>query len=582
MKPMALNMSKMKKVAGDKHSSTFQHDDGHMIKIAHSALPALQRKQMEKLPIHPQKMADGGLPSSFDDFVSSVKQSFAAPSPTPSGPTQDEKNEAIRKQNRQNFDNPSNDRSGGFAKGGMVKMADGGDPELNQDSSDTVQINPGDLSGPQQPSNAEWSDPVADAGKTNIMPPLPESESPTQPQQQPVSQTQPTSNGLPNLEQSTRDELGAIKQKGNLEAQQSAADANALQSDMDARKGFEANVQTANQEALKHQQDLLNDMAQGHINPDAYIQNMGSGQKISTAIGLLLGGISVGLGGKSNPAMDFLNKEIDNNIRAQQDNLGLKKSVYEGFHQLYGDNVLAQNATRAAMAGQLAQQIQLNAAKIGTPMAINNAKIASDQLLAQSQTALMQNSMRQGVLKQMQAGGTGLNAHDLATAGFMSPEQAEKEQTSIDAQKTAVAQANNILDQMDKTQHLSNRVMNPIQSHSEMENLKAQLVNTVMAASPSKRLNPEAVKLQVEPFVTKLTENETTRAHARQGLLNVIKQSADPTPVMSQYAKGSLPNYTAPAAPEASIPMLAPNGRSVMVPQSQVQNALKQGAKKVN
>src|SRR5271154_6536628 len=62
MKPLALNMSKMKKIAGDKEHSIFKHDDGHTMIIAHGKLPALQRKQLEKLPITEQepKMAEGG------------------------------------------------------------------------------------------------------------------------------------------------------------------------------------------------------------------------------------------------------------------------------------------------------------------------------------------------------------------------------------------------------------------------------------------------------------------------------------------------------------------------------------------
>lgn len=51
MKPLSLNLSKMKKVGGDKESSLFQHPDGHQIRVAHSGLNPLQKKQMEKLPV---------------------------------------------------------------------------------------------------------------------------------------------------------------------------------------------------------------------------------------------------------------------------------------------------------------------------------------------------------------------------------------------------------------------------------------------------------------------------------------------------------------------------------------------------
>lgn len=57
MKSMNLNLGKMKKISSDGKSTTFQHPEGHEIRVAHSALSAIHRKQIEKLPIH--KYAEG-------------------------------------------------------------------------------------------------------------------------------------------------------------------------------------------------------------------------------------------------------------------------------------------------------------------------------------------------------------------------------------------------------------------------------------------------------------------------------------------------------------------------------------------
>ena len=51
-----LNLSSFKKVSEDKDSAIMRHADGHTLRIAKAPLPALQRKQLEKLPIH---AADG-------------------------------------------------------------------------------------------------------------------------------------------------------------------------------------------------------------------------------------------------------------------------------------------------------------------------------------------------------------------------------------------------------------------------------------------------------------------------------------------------------------------------------------------
>lgn len=52
-----LDMSKFKKVGGDKNHTILKHKDGHEIRIAHKALSVKMRDQLAELP---QKMSDGG------------------------------------------------------------------------------------------------------------------------------------------------------------------------------------------------------------------------------------------------------------------------------------------------------------------------------------------------------------------------------------------------------------------------------------------------------------------------------------------------------------------------------------------
>src|SRR4051812_25269584 len=55
-----LDTRKFKKVSSDKHTTTLQHEDGHQIRIMHSALSPKIRGQLAELPSHELKMADGG------------------------------------------------------------------------------------------------------------------------------------------------------------------------------------------------------------------------------------------------------------------------------------------------------------------------------------------------------------------------------------------------------------------------------------------------------------------------------------------------------------------------------------------
>lgn len=60
-----LNLSTFKKMKEDAHSATMIHKDGHTLVIAKSSLPALQRKQLEQLPMH--SMAQGGKVQHYDE-----------------------------------------------------------------------------------------------------------------------------------------------------------------------------------------------------------------------------------------------------------------------------------------------------------------------------------------------------------------------------------------------------------------------------------------------------------------------------------------------------------------------------------
>ena len=85
-----LDLRKLKKVSSDDKTTTFKHDNGHELKVAHSGLSAKLLKELQSLPMHGQKMKDGGEPDpqpnvSPDD---SVQPAPAAPVSVPADYTQ--------------------------------------------------------------------------------------------------------------------------------------------------------------------------------------------------------------------------------------------------------------------------------------------------------------------------------------------------------------------------------------------------------------------------------------------------------------------------------------------------------------
>lgn len=523
---MKLNLAKMKKISGDEKSSTFQHEDGHKIIIAHSALPALQQKQLKALPLCSggsiQKFAGDDNPA--DSYVSNVPDvSSGVDYGQNSTPVGDD----YTPPNLSSLD--------------TVAMQDL-PTAINRDN---TPIDSAAQSAAQDSGiGSQSSSPVAPASIPDQNPAPKESAVPAAPGTSVKAPSMPDASAAVALGQK------AIREQQDVESQQAKANVGIEQSDVDARKQLMDGFNQNTKDFQDHQQQFMQDYMNNKINPNHYVQNMSTGQKVATGIGLFLGGLSTPYTHQGNPAMDFLNKQIDRDIEGQQSRLGQQKTVLEANQNLYHDQVLANNATRMNMNDIYNHQIQLAASKLGTPQAKAKADMASAQFQIQNNQLLQQNALRATVLHSMGQGGQGLDAIDLSHAGMMSPEQAEKEQASVDAQKNSIQQVNDIYSRMNKDQTLLN-LANP-QARARVEAYKAQLTNAVVGASASKRLTPESAKLEIEPVLSSGWHDQKTRDTQQQTVLNMIQHHADPTPMLQKYAPKSLPTYqTAPQGPKA-------------------------------
>lgn len=506
---MTLNLSKMKKIAGDKKTSTFQHDDGHQIKILHSALPAIQRKQLEKLPVH---LADGGTPNPDISITNSA--------PTKSIPA--------------TMDNSSP------VQNGLLQNADNYVASLSNDAG--AERLPGQIRSELSSPSDSQTLPEASKDISNAGAPVNSSQSKIS-----------NSSATPDLMDAYNQGLKGIKENQDVQSKLSQANSDILTSDVDAKKdlmdGFKQNTDDFQNSQKQFMQDFMNN----HVNPNHYQESMSSGQKVGTAIGLLLGGISTPFTHQGNPALDFLNKQIDRDIEAQQSRIGQQKTLLEANQNLYHDQLMATNATRIQLNDITTAKIQQAAANLGTPAAKAAADLAASQFKLQNNNLLQQNALRATVLHSAQAnGGQGLDAIDLAHAGLMTAEQAEKEQSSINAQKNAVNAINDIYENLNKEQTTGN-LLN-IESSRRVGALNSGLVTSIMEASPSKRLTRESIEAEIKPFEINTTDDASVRAAKQQGVLNLIQKHADPTPMMSKYAPRSLPNYgNSPQAPQYKV-----------------------------
>lgn len=91
--------------------------------------------------------------------------------------------------------------------------------------------------------------------------------------------------------------------------------------------------------------------AKATINPNQYIQNMGTGQKTLTALGLVLSGMGAGLTGQPNMAQEMLQKNIDRDIAAQA------KSYENDMQNIAGLKGLAESRLNTSQMRMLAQNM---------------------------------------------------------------------------------------------------------------------------------------------------------------------------------------------------------------------------------
>ncbi len=130
------------------------------------------------------------------------------------------------------------------------------------------------------------------------------------------------------------------------------------------------NAQAIYNQMQQHVEDFGQFVKNNPVNPNAYLENMGAGKKVLSGLGLILGGVGAGqLGSTDNPALRFLNNQIDRDIAGQQARVNNQRTVLGAYRDLYGDGVAANNLTKASLLDIYAHKAQLIADKLGTPQA---------------------------------------------------------------------------------------------------------------------------------------------------------------------------------------------------------------------
>lgn len=354
-----MNLSGYKKTAEDKKMVTMSHPKGHTISIMKSGLSALQRKQVEKLPLH---LADGTADVDTDKLSDTAPQGQIVQGDNPTN---------------QYLDMTPAEQSQAVQAGSPITVSAPTEPTPFSDAENK----PAYQSAPYQDPNAQ--------------------RAPAQGQQ---AQSNDTNNPI-DLNDAYKQAQNSITQQQGINQQLSAnaadLDQQRIQESQDLQKTYAQNLQGMTQAV----QNFANYNQNNPINPKHYQENQSTGAKVASAIGLLLGGISGGMSGHGgNPASDFLNKQIDRDIAAQEARAGQQRTLLGANQDLFHDQTIANNATRINMNDIYAQKIKMAADQLGTPQAQANANAELSNLAFKTNDLLRQNALYTTLQHQNQTG----------------------------------------------------------------------------------------------------------------------------------------------------------------------------------
>lgn len=129
------------------------------------------------------------------------------------------------------------------------------------------------------------------------------------------------------------------------------------------------NYQTESAKLNQDAAHTIEDIKAGHIDPSHYWSDKSTGAKVASAIGLILGGIGGGLTHQENPALKFLNSQIDRDMDAQKAELGKKENILGAYYKQLGNLQAATTMSKAFYNDLYASKLEQAAAQAKDPIA---------------------------------------------------------------------------------------------------------------------------------------------------------------------------------------------------------------------
>lgn len=452
----------------------FHHDNGHEIRIAKKGLSDATLNKIKGF-------ADGGEVSVDKDKAQSVQDSFNQAL----GGTQ----QTNPKLQQSHVTNPSKPQVQRFDDGGRVqdpteqiKLAD--TSNLPAETPPFPQTNYEQQSTPTQPDNsasntAGFLFPTMDQLKSGVSAIsdatsnfiFPKDKPQGDPNVRPANDTIPAPQEAPSnvplgqgpktaelplvkssapYEQAYNTQKSAIENEAQHEGELGQQQANVYQQQQDQQQQLLNNFQEEHNNLQQEGELLKQDILNNNIDPKKVFNDMGTGQKFMTGIGLILGGFGGGLQGRENPAMTQLNRLIDNDINAQKTNLGKKENLLQRNMQEQGNLRDAMSATRLQMMTVAEAQLQKNLALAKTPQAQAAAQMAIGKLQMEMAPIRQDLALKKAALQQMGHSGQQWDGVARAIKALVPKEDQKEAYQNADRIRYAQEAGSKIISEWDK------------------------------------------------------------------------------------------------------------------------------------
>lgn len=527
-----LDLSKFKKVDANRDHTVMQSEEGHIIHISHKAVGKDVHEALRKLPI--QKLSQGGpvrrpatpgsdedrkkIQDSFNSATGWKKMSDGGGAGTHGEPA----TEADLAELRKRFSKPAeqmNMPSSVVEQPALGKVGELIQAAAQKERPGQAPVNPIPL--PPEFAQMQVSDDQAWLKKSIT------------PEEKQTWLEKDTSSGMQGATGTPASAPISDAVKSYQSALNSEASIKAAQADDEVRvreqqikdqqqyvKALNANLEKK-QAAYKEFADFLAD-PRNQVNPQRLMGNQSTMSRLMTGIGLAIGGA---------PTQAFLQKQIDEDIKAQQQNINNKSTLYAKNLELLGDEEKALTQTQIMM-GQIVQNelsktalkygsqtANVNAAKLGNEFAIKNG-----ELLAKEAESLARQQMLAATPREVdsaQAGQliTALVPKEQQAEAIKEVEHAKKIEGSFETAKKAFKQAKETGTFGAVVGNLIPGVLTDSERDLDLANAKLQAILRENKPPASGVMTDEDARAIINPFLIKATDDKQDIAKKEQAFM---------------------------------------------------------------